>query len=127
MKRIVAIFFLAIYTATAFGVVVQFHYCDRVLTNISLIGLKERNECNSHSFMQKDCCKDRTICFQITSRRIAQQPFILAPRFHMADLVPSPELIFIPPATVSNKTLIIRSCLRTIPQTIYLLNRVFRI
>jgi hypothetical protein len=128
MKKIVAIFFLAAYAATAFGVVARFHFCGQVLTNISISGLKAKNECNCHSYMPKDCCKDKTICFQITSRRIAQQPFILAPKFHQADLVASPELQLVPRAANFYKpTLIFRRYQRTVPQTIYLLDRVFRI
>jgi hypothetical protein len=130
VKKLVAIFFLTIYTATAFGVVVKFHYCDQILTKVSISDPGGKSECDSHSYMPQDCCRDKMICLQINSQRISEQPFILSPRFQndYADLIPSPSPILITPATpVLNSTLFFHRHQRTLPQTIYLLNRVFRI
>ena len=67
MKKLAAIFFLTIYTATAFGVVIKFHYCDRNLTPVIISDLNGNCTCNSKSFIPKDCCTDKTICLQVNS------------------------------------------------------------
>ena len=128
VKKIVAILFVTIYAATAFGVIVNFHYCNRVITHMSRCGLATKNECDSHSFMAKDCCKDKTICFQLDTRNTTRQTFILTPIVQTSDLIPSAEILFKLPANITFKSVLsFRSCQRAVPQTIYLLNRVFRI
>ena len=59
VKKLVAIFFLIVYTATAFGVVVNVHHCDQVLSKISISDLNGKCTCDGHSFMTKDCCKNK--------------------------------------------------------------------
>lgn len=128
MKRLITIFFFIIYTATAFGVVVKLHFCNRVLTDISLYPLSDKCDCNSHLLMPMDCCRDKTVCLKVNSRITTQQPLVLAPAFQQTDIIPfsdpneiilhsgayTPNLYFVGPQ-------------RILPKRIYLLNKVFRI
>ena len=128
MKRLIAIFFFAIYSATAFGIVVKFHFCDRALTHISFSRLNDKCDCNRHSLMSMDCCKDKSICLKVNSKIITQQPLTLAPVFHQFDLIPfsnpihtiliSGDYTPTPPFNRSQ---------RILPKRIYLLDKVFRI
>jgi hypothetical protein len=128
MKSLIAIFFFVIYTTTAFGVVVKFHFCDQALTHISLSGSSDKCDRNGHSLMSMDCCKDKTICLKVNGRIITQQPFVVAPVFHQADLIPfsDPNQIIL---GAGNYIPIIHFAgpQRIPPERIYLLNKVFRI
>lgn len=128
VKRLIAIFFFIIYIATAFGVVVRFHFCDRVLTHISLSGFSKNCDCSNHSLMPMDCCKDNIICLKVNSRTITQQPFILKPVFHQAEIIQlsSPERILLISDT-NIPTLFFNNSQRILPKRIYLLDKVFRI
>jgi len=128
VKKLVAIFFLTIYTATAFGVVFKFHRCDRVLAGLAMSDKNDRHECDGNSLMPKDCCRDKTICLEVGSRILAQQPFIPEPVFQQTDLFPA--------TNPNHITLISDSYIPTLPfksppqilsRRIYLLDRVFRI
>jgi hypothetical protein len=128
VKRLIAIFFFTIYTATAFGVVVKFHFCDRTLTQITLSSLSGNCDRNSHSLIPMDCCKDKTICLKVNSSVITQQPFTLKLTFHQADLVllSNPIHIFLITNTYIS-ALPFNGPQRIPPKRIYLLDRVFRI
>jgi hypothetical protein len=128
MKKLAAIFFLTIYTATAFGVVIKFHYCDHNLTQVIISDLNGNCTCNSKSFIPKDCCTDKTICLQVNSQRITQPPVVLAPKFQQVEWVPATNAVFTTPTVNGFRpTTSFNSHQRAFPKTIYLLDRVFRI
>jgi len=128
VKKLIAIFFLVIYTSTAFGVVVRFHFCDKALNHASLSGSFGKCDCDSNSYIPMDCCKDKSICLKVNSRITTQLPFTLITVFHQSDLFP----IFSPNHIIG----ILSAYLPTFshklppqipPKRIYLLDRVLRI
>lgn len=128
MKKLVSIFFLIIYTATAFGVIVNFHYCDHVLTRISISNLNGKCACNGRSFMTKDCCKDKILCLKVSSLRESPQPVVITPKYYQLDFATSTDPALVILVTNSPKSIIsINWHDPNLPKTIYLLNRVFRI
>lgn len=59
MKKIIAIFFFAAYSATAFGVVINYHYCGGRLEHASILNIDARGECLcDDNTMPTGCCKD---------------------------------------------------------------------
>lgn len=62
MKKIIIIFLLLIYTGSAFGITVDYHYCSGHLTHVTVLnfGAKGGCKCNS-SEMPKGCCKDKML------------------------------------------------------------------
>jgi hypothetical protein len=128
LKKPAAIFLLIIYAATAFGVVVQFHFCDQVFTNISISGVCGKHGCSGNAIMAKDCCMTKSICLQINSQRVEQQPFVLTQKFQQTDLVASPDpFIITRVASAYIPLFFINRCRRNCPTPIYLIDRVFRI
>jgi len=128
VKKFAAIFFFIIYAATAFGVVVNFHYCDRALNHVSITPLNNKCDRNSNSLMPVGCCRDKSICLKVDSRILTQQPFIPKPVFHQTDLFPvsNPVQIFL----ISDNyisTLHYKQPPQILPKRIYLFDRVFRI
>ncbi|HQS50733.1 MAG: hypothetical protein B7X86_06560 [Sphingobacteriales bacterium 17-39-43] len=62
MKKIIAIFLFAAYTATAFGVTLNFHYCGDQLDHVSFLNFEETGGCSCTSgTMPKDCCQDKIV------------------------------------------------------------------
>jgi hypothetical protein len=63
MKKIVSIFLLIIYTVSAFGITVDYHYCNGHLTHIGILNFHKSggcNKCNS-SDIPPGCCKDKML------------------------------------------------------------------
>ncbi len=60
MKKIVAIFFLILYSFTTVGATVHMHYCMNKLISTSLYHGKENKcqKCGMHKSATKGCCKD---------------------------------------------------------------------
>ncbi|MBX9785294.1 MAG: hypothetical protein K2X48_18570 [Chitinophagaceae bacterium] len=62
MKKLGAIFFLIIYTSTALGASVNFHYCSGYLAHISVLNIGGKTGCSCNpDAMPKGCCKDELI------------------------------------------------------------------
>ena len=62
MKRFIAILFLLIYTTTAFGITLDFHYCQGRMVKPVLLNVSEKPDCccqhDASRSMSKGCCKD---------------------------------------------------------------------
>ena len=128
MKKLIVIFLLIVYTATALGVLINYHYCNDHLAHISFLnyGGKTGCACNPKG-MPKDCCKDELRYEKADNHKTVQQISIL-------DLT----LFSIEPPAINNYYLTpaqdgygsdfsIERVGRSCPEPIYLLNRVFRI
>lgn len=62
MKKIFAIFLLLIYTGSAFGIAVDYHFCNGQLTDVSLLHFSDHTGCKCNpSDMPKGCCKDKMV------------------------------------------------------------------
>ena len=129
VKKLGAIFFLFIYTSTALGASVNFHYCSGHLAHISIINFGGKTGCSCNpDAMPKGCCEDKLISSKADNHNSIQAVYTINKISFLPELPPVnnlPDLILY--STTSNtdnsQNYVRRSC----PDPIYLLNRVFRI
>lgn len=130
MKKLGAIFLLFIYTGTALGASINFHYCKGHLAHVSVLnfGGKAGCSCNPEA-MPKGCCEDKLLVSKADNHNSIQA-------YHIANVISfAPHL---PPVNYL-QNLILNSggfnddnsytkyVKRSCPDPIYLLIRVFRI
>lgn len=129
MKKIAAIFLLTIYTSTALGVAINFHYCQGHLAHVSFLnfGVKTGCSCNPDA-MPKGCCKDELLFKKADNHKTVPAPCTINIVSFTPDLPPVSNLhdLVLQEGSYSSDNFdnhFKRSC----PQPIYLLIRVFRI
>lgn len=62
MKKLIALFLLTFYTATTFGVTLNFHYCGGYLDHISVLNFSDKGACSCNPDTKpKGCCHDKTV------------------------------------------------------------------
>jgi hypothetical protein len=60
VKKVITIFLFIVYTCSALGVTVNYHYCDTYLTKISILNFGGWAGCNCNpKDMPMSCCKDK--------------------------------------------------------------------
>ena len=80
MNRLIAIILLTIYTSTAFGVVINYHYCRGHLTNVSFLNFHKLEGCGCNpQNMEKGCCKDKIQYQKADNHRIKNVQAIPGP------------------------------------------------
>ena len=127
MKKALAILLLIIYSSTAFGTVVNFHYCGKSLEKISLLNFGNRNTCPCDTGnTPMDCCKNVIHYFKTGKHTSTQTELIPNITFSLAE---PPSFIVIEMAVKNGNCnratpYYFRRCS---PQPIYLLNSIFRI
>ena len=76
MKRLTAILFFLIYATTAFGITIDFHYCQGKMVKSSLLNISEKPGCcckqDVSSSMAKDCCNDEITVAKADNHKTAQ-------------------------------------------------------
>ena len=76
MKRLTAILFLLIYATTAFGITIDFHYCQGRMVKSALLNISEKPGCcckqDFSGSMAKDCCNDEIKVSKTDSHKTAQ-------------------------------------------------------
>lgn len=130
MKRLIAILFLLIYANTAFGITIDFHYCQGKMVKFALLNVSAKPDCcckkDASSSMSKGCCNDDIKVSQSDSHKTAQSTTVpdlleheaLTHFFNylvLADRVSRPTAQTVFPKPKRN------------PEPVYLLCRVFRI
>ncbi len=76
MKKLIAIFLLTFYTATTFGVTLNFHYCGGHLNQVSLLSLSNKVVCSCGlGTMSKGCCQDKVVYQKTDKHKTVQQSF----------------------------------------------------
>ncbi len=130
MKKIVAIFFLMIYSFTTVGATVHMHYCMNKLISKSLYHSKEKSckKCGMDKSATKGCCKDEHKFIKLEREHQQVQPATSLPFFSTPLLVPP---------SFSYNQVAVSSITETCPashappnmqgQKLYVLNCVFRI
>jgi hypothetical protein len=130
MKKIIAIFFLTIYSFTTVGATIHMHYCMSKLVGTSLYHGKEAKceKCGMHKDATKGCCKD-------------EHKFIKLEREHYrAEPAASLSFLFSPIAFTPffiHQTVVVSSIIEAHPAShappnmqglkLYILNCIFRI
>ena len=119
---------LTIYTGSAVGISINYHYCHGHLTKISLLNFGNKGGCGCNpKEMPKGCCKDELKYLKIDNHKTIQ----IAQTSEFVSLaiepIPSNNYYPIPPIDVYHSNLNKNGIQRSCPQPIFLLNRVFRI
>jgi len=80
MTRILTIFLLLIYSGSAFGIMVNYHYCGDHLTNRTIRNFGDRGSCKCNpAEMPSGCCKDKLICIKGDKHETTQFASALLP------------------------------------------------
>lgn len=73
-----AIFLLFIYTGTALGASINFHYCSGHLAHISIINFGGKTGCSCNpEAMPKGCCKDKLLVSKADNHNSIQAYYII--------------------------------------------------
>ena len=127
MKKILAIFLLLIYTSSAFGIAVDYHYCDGQLTHVSLLNFSDHNSCKCNSSdMPQGCCKDKMLYLKGNDHKTSSTIYSTSISGFVIDLpltnstLLSKELFVAPDLTFDYVK-------QKFSQPLFLLNGVFRI
>ena len=126
MKKILAIFLLLVYAASAFGIAVNYHYCNGHLTNVTVVNLGNHNcNCNPDG-SSEGCCKDKMIYLKGDNHKSSQISFIPS-QTNFAGDVPAYTSLFSYKEFFSEPTLLYHFVKPEYPQPIFILNSVFKI
>lgn len=128
MNKLIAIFLLTIYTSSAVGVAVNYHYCHGSLAKISFLNfdkLKKGCGCNPLS-TPKQCCKDKLQYQKSDNHQPGHTAFVynLVIYSTEANFPNSYDLFF---RTCLGSAIFIYCAPRSTSLPIFLLNRTFRI
>ena len=129
MKKLIAIFLLTVYTVTAFGVAINYHYCNNHLTQVTFLTFGGKSGCACHqNAASKGCCKDVTVYKKAGNHKTSQESYTINTISFTPCLPPVNELHnrAIPGINYISDIFsdnVRRCCL----QPIYILIRVFRI
>lgn len=130
VKRLISILFLLIYATTAFGITIDFHYCQGKMVKSSLLNIRQMPDCccqeeASHPVPALCCNDDVRVCE--TDNHKTAQPAI------STDLIGHPVVIrflnykFLPNSLNQQRSKITFANPERETESIYLLCRVFRI
>ena len=127
VKKLVTIFSLLIYANIAFGITIDYHYCNKSLAGVSLLNFGGHSGCDCDSKgVCKGCCKDKVRSLKADNHQ-ATHSFTIA-NFSSFYIEPNAEKSqSAGPVFYNNSTCIIGSLKRCCPVPIYLLDNVFRI
>ncbi|HRH47437.1 MAG TPA: hypothetical protein PLP23_01725 [Panacibacter sp.] len=96
MKSILTIFLVLIYSASAFGIVVDDQYCDGHLTNATILSVEGYGSCcNNAAEMPNRYYKRKVSCMKCDVHQASTFSFIALPGSYTVDipLLPTPSLI----------------------------------
>jgi len=130
VKKIIVILLLFVYSASAFSIAINSHYCQGHLTKISVLNFGGHRGCNCNpKDMPKGCCKDKLHFTKVNIHKGAQVNSLLVAGIYF-DIEPSSlyNNCFIPLNDGLNFGIAINKIDRSCSQPpIFLLNRTFRI
>jgi len=128
MKIMIAISLLILYTSSAFGIAVNFHYCDNHISKISVLNFGGHPGCNCNPHGgPMSCCKDVVNCC-LSDKHDVVQPVIVSDLSFFIALPPSEKrgpTCSLPP-TCRYPVYIARD-LRSCSQPLFILHNVLRV
>ena len=91
MKKIVAIFFLLIYSFTTVGATVHMHYCmgEYIGSNLYHTAKEECGKCGMKTAKSKDCCQDKHQFIQLKREHNQIAAAVEIPKFYNEVVVPN--------------------------------------
>ena len=125
VKKLIAIFLLTVYTATAFGVPVNYHYCNGHLALVSFLNFGGKSGCSCNKdAMPKGCCKDEMHYKKADSHKTVQESYTINTVSFTPDLPPVSNLHDrVLQGGSYDSDLIIDRARRSCSEPIYLLNQ----
>ncbi len=129
MKKLIAIFFLIVYTGTAIGAVINYHYCNGHLANTSFLSFGGKSDCACNpAAMPKNCCKDELLYIKTDNHKTVQESFAINTISFTPDLPSVSDLHNLVLQGENYGTDNFYNYIhRRSPHPIYLLNQVFRL
>jgi hypothetical protein len=129
VKKFGAILLLLIYSSTALGATINFHFCKGHLSHISVLNIGGKAGCGCNpDAMPKGCCKDKLLVSKADNHNSIQAVYTINKISFVPELPPVnnlPDLIY--STAFLNADNSQNSVRRSCPDPIYLLNRVIRI
>ena len=129
VKKLVAILSIIVYSSVGLGIAINYHYCGRSLTKVSILNFGKRVGCGcNEKDMPMDCCKDHLHYAKADNHKAAQQATIRKVISFAFEFSPDRNYKENLPG-VNNFDNYNYSVLykRSNPRSIFLLNKVFRI
>ncbi len=128
MKKILAIFLLFVYTGSAFGIAVNYHYCDGHLTHVSILNFGEKNGCKCNpSEMPPSCCKDKMLYLKGSEHKSSPTSFCILPGSFAIDIQVADNTLILHKEFFITPDLMLDFVKQKFSPPLFLLNRVFRI
>lgn len=94
MKKTIAILLLFIYTVSAFGIAVNYHYCDGYLSGVKVLNFGGKGDCKCDATgIPKDCCKDKLLYIKGDDHKSSQGSYISTLATYLID-IPVYETIY---------------------------------
>lgn len=119
---------MLIYSASAFGIMVNYHYCGDHLTSSTVVNFGSGGGCKCNpEEMPAGCCKDKLICVKGDTHEASQLSFAALPGSFVVEVPAVYEVMEIH-ATITATQPISRWSVKSIHvRPLFLLNSVFRI
>ena len=128
MKKIITILLILIYSGSALGIVIDYHYCCSNLTNSTILNFGGHGGCKCNpAKMPSGCCKDRIICMKGDNHQPSQISFIALPGSFAIDVPGLQNTALLRHSFFVATVLTCNSVQQKYPQPLFLLHRVFRI
>jgi hypothetical protein len=128
MKKIIIIFLLFIYTATAFGIAINYHYCGGHLSGVKVLNFGGNGGCKCNpANMPKDCCKDKMLYFKGDNHKSSTVSVIVLPGSFAIDVPVTTNTLLLHKEFCIPAVLTFGFVRQKSPQPLFLINNVFRI
>lgn len=129
VKKLIAIFLLTTYTATAFGAAINYHYCNGQLAHVSVVNFGGESGCSCDpDTMPKGCCKNKLLYQKADSHKTVQESYTINTISFALDLPPVGDLNnLVLQGGSYGSDIFYKHVRRTCLRPIYLLIGVFRI
>lgn len=129
MKKIGAIFLLIIYTSTALGAAINFHYCSGHLAHISVLNVGGKTGCSSNpDTMPKGCCEDKLLYSKTDKCNSNPASYTISSISFLPEIPPVHNLFDLGLySSVIKADNFYKYVRRSCQNPLYLLNKVFRI
>ena len=129
MKKLFAIFLILIYTSTALGMSINYHFCKGHLAHVTVLNFGGKTGCSCNpEAMPKGCCQDKLLYSKVDNHKSIQASYTINAISFIPHFPPVTDLCnFNLQAGNSNSDSFYKYVRRNFSKPIYLLIRVFRI
>lgn len=128
MKKIITILLLFIYSVSALGIAVNYHYCQGDLSNVTVLNFGGNGGCECNpSGMPPGCCKDKMLYLKGDDHKSSPVSITFLPGNFAIDLPVLHYTLLLPKEFCIISYLNFDFVRQKSTQSLFLLNNVFRI